>query len=226
MCQQVEVAGRILRLSGRNVQPGTRNARVAGLADATNESKGSISGILHRIAFGRKLHPDRTAAPACRARVAVIRVGFMKRLLVCPLVVSALFHVVSAAEEKAAAPIVAVYDLEGVVSESGQTESSMFDLTMDASRPLTMLDVTRSLAKAATDAGVKAVVVDADGAELDFSQIQEIRRQLAALRGAGKDVWIYTEHLSNRMALLGSAANHFTLMPEADCSFHGIHAES
>lgn len=158
--------------------------------------------------------------------MAVIRVGFMKRLLVCPLVVSALFPVVSAAEEKAAAPIVAVYDLEGVVSESGLAESSMFDLTMDASRPLTMLDVTRSLAKAATDAGVKAVVVDADGAELDFSQIQEIRRQLAALRGAGKDVWIYTEHLSNRTALLGSAANHFTLMPEADCSFHGIHAES
>ena len=37
---------------------------------------------------------------------------------------------------------------------------------------------------------------------------------------------MYTEHLGNGIALLGSAANHFTLMPEADCSFHGINAES
>ena len=150
----------------------------------------------------------------------------MNRLLACPLIVSALFPLVSNAAEKEVKPIIAVYDIEGTVSESGQGEASMFDLSMDASRPLTMLDVTRSLEKAAADTAVKAVVLDVDGASLDFSQIQEIRRQLTTLRGAGKDVWIYTEHLSNGTALLGSVANHFTLMPEADCSFHGIHAES
>jgi protease-4 len=37
---------------------------------------------------------------------------------------------------------------------------------------------------------------------------------------------MYSEHLSNRAALLGSAANHFALMPEADSDFHGIYAES
>jgi protease-4 len=150
----------------------------------------------------------------------------MKHPLLRPLILSALLPIVSTAAEKAAKPIVAVYDIEGTVSESGQGESSMFGLSMDPARPLTLLDITRSLEKAADDAAVKGVVVDVDGAQLDFSQIQEIRRQLAAIREAGKDVWVYTEHLSNGTALLGSAANHLTLMPEADCSFHGIHSES
>ena len=150
----------------------------------------------------------------------------MKRLLLVPLVISASLATVSLAAENEAKPIVAVYDLEGIISESGQADASMLSLSMDASRPLTMLDLTQSLEKAATDDAVKAVVLDIDGAGLDFSQIQEIRRQLGSIREAGKDVWMYTEHLSNGTALLGSVANHFTLMPEADCSFHGIYAES
>lgn len=129
-------------------------------------------------------------------------------------------------EDKAPIPKIAVYDLEGTISESGQTEDSLLTLTMDATRPLTMVDLTSSLEKAVTDPEIKAVVFDADGARMDFSQIQQIRRQLLALRAANKDVWIYTESLNNTTALLGSAANYFTLMPEADCSFTGIHAES
>lgn len=151
----------------------------------------------------------------------------MKRSLLCPLALAALLPAVSpAAEEKEPKPVIAVYDLEGALSESGQAEASMFDLSMDASRPLTMFDLSRSLGKAAADPAVKAIVVDADQASLDFSQIQELRRQFKKLRDAGKDIWFYSEHLSNGIALLGSAANHFALMPEADCSFSGIHSES
>jgi protease-4 len=130
----------------------------------------------------------------------------------------------SAADEPK--PIVAIYDLEGLISESGQTEPSLLDVSMDTSRPLTTFDVTRSLEKAAADPNVKAVVIDADGAGLELPQIQEIRRRLLAIRASGKDVWLYSEGLSSGTALLGSAANHFTLMPEADCAFDGIHAES
>jgi protease-4 len=150
----------------------------------------------------------------------------MNHSLFRPLILSALLPIVATAADKEAKPIVAVYDIEGLVSESGQGESSMLGLSVNPARPLTLLDITRSLEKAAEDAAVKGVVVDVDGAQLDFSQIQEIRRQLTAIREAGKDVWVYTEHLSNGTALLGSAANHLTLMPEADCSFHGIHSES
>ena len=150
----------------------------------------------------------------------------MKRSLLCPLALAALLPAVSPAAEKKAKPVLAVYDLEGALSESGQAESSMFDLSMDASRPLTMFDLSRSLGKAAADPAVKAIVVDVDQAELDFSQIQELRRQFKKLREAGKDIWLYSEHLTNGTTLLGSAANHFALMPEADCSFSGIHSES
>jgi protease IV len=139
------------------------------------------------------------------------------------LLAASLLSAAAADEPK---PIVAIYDLEGLISESGQTEPSLMDISMDTSRPLTTFDVTRSLEKAASDPNVKAVVIDADGAGLELPQIQEIRRRLLAIRAAGKDVWLYSEGLSSGTALLGSAANHFTLMPEADCAFDGIHAES
>ncbi|MBN8458250.1 MAG: signal peptide peptidase SppA [Verrucomicrobia bacterium] len=130
----------------------------------------------------------------------------------------------SSATQKPQKPVVAVYDLEDALSEGGKGSSSL--LSMDASRPLTLFDLSKSLGRARADGAVKAVVLDVDGAELDFSQLQEVRNHLLALRKAGKDVWMYSESLTNGTALLGSAANHFTLMPEADCSFHGIFAES
>ncbi|MGC4016272.1 MAG: signal peptide peptidase SppA [Luteolibacter sp.] len=131
----------------------------------------------------------------------------------------------SAADEKK--PIVAVYDLNDPVTESGKPAASLLGgLDMDASRPLTTFDITRSLEKAAADPAVKAVVLDVAGSGMGIDQIQEVRRRLLAIRAAGKDVWIYSESLGNGTAILGSAANHFTLMPEADCEFNGIHAES
>ena len=150
----------------------------------------------------------------------------MKRLKICVLsLLLPSFSPVFAAD-KEVKPIVAIYELKGPISESGQGQSGLMDVAFDASRPLTMLELSRSLEMAATDAAVKAVVVEADRAGLDFSQVQEIRKLLLAVRAAGKDVWVYSEHLNNRTALLGSAANHFVLLPEADCEFSGIHSES
>jgi protease-4 len=129
-----------------------------------------------------------------------------------------------AEEEK---KIVAIYDLEGTLSESGRPETSLLgSFGMESNRPLTLFDITRSLEKAAEDPAVTAVVMDADDAGLGLAQIGEIHRRLGAVRKAGKDVWLYSDSLSNATALLGSAANHFTLMPEGDVSFSGLYAES
>jgi protease IV len=147
-------------------------------------------------------------------------------LTCCASLLAAPSFAAAAGPEADSPPIVAVYDLKGPISESGQTERGFADFSLASSRPLTMLDLSSSLEKAATDKAVKAVVIDADAMEADFSQLQEIRQLLLTLRDAGKDVWLYSEHLSNRIALLGSAANHFTLMPETDCEFSGIHSES
>lgn len=123
-------------------------------------------------------------------------------------------------------PIVAIYDLEGVISESGKTEVSLLKADLSDERPWTLFDLSRSLKKAAGDPRVKAVVVDADDASLGLAQLQELRRRIEAVRSAGKDVWLYTDAFTNASALLGSAANHFTLMPEGDVSFSGLYSES
>jgi protease-4 len=131
------------------------------------------------------------------------------------------------AADEPAKPIVAIYDLEGKISEAGQVEPSFLDLGgMKSERPLTLFDLTRSLSEAADDEDVKAVVVDIDDAELGLAQLQEIQTRLKAIRAAGKDVWLYSDTFSNATALLGSTANHFTLMPEGDVSFSGIHSET
>lgn len=122
--------------------------------------------------------------------------------------------------------IVAVYDMEGMISESGQVSGGLFDLSGSSDRPLTHYDVVRSMKAAATDDNVKGVVLDLGGANINLAQLQEMRRCLLAIREAGKDVWFYTERLSNGSAIIGSASNHFTLLPEGDVMLTGMYAES
>lgn len=127
-----------------------------------------------------------------------------------------------------AKPVIPVYDLRGALSESGQTSSSLLslDLNLGSGRPLTFLDVVRSLASVPGDEDVPAIVLDVDAAGLGLAQIQELRRHLQAIRKADKDVYLYTENLSNSVALLGSVVNHLTLMPEGGVGLTGLYSES
>jgi len=124
-----------------------------------------------------------------------------------------------------AKPTVAVYDLEQSISESGQTTSNILSLT-ESARPLTHFDITQSLNSAIYDKELKAVILDVDAAILSLAQVQEIRRLLLEVRKAKKDVWLYTEYLTPTTALLGSTANHMTLMPAGNIHLKGIHSES
>ena len=143
------------------------------------------------------------------------------------LLLSLLLGLVSArADNDDSKTIIAVYDLEGAISESGLSDGGLFGLDAGGKRPLTHFDVVQSLKNAASDEDVKGVVLDLGGAGLSFAQLQEIRRCLMAIRAAEKDVWFYTEQLTNGSAIIGSAANHFTLLPEGNVSFNGIYSES
>lgn len=127
----------------------------------------------------------------------------------------------------APAPVVAVYDLEGVVSESGISHTNLLTgVEMDGKRPMTFLDVCRSMEAASRDPRLAGVVLELDGASLDLSQIQELRRRLLAIRQAGKPVWMYAESFRTGTALIGTTASRFTLMPEADCQLDGLWLES
>ncbi len=123
-------------------------------------------------------------------------------------------------------PVVAVYDLEGALSENGIASNSLLSMDLSPERPLTFHDLALGFQQAAADPEVRAIVIDADGAMLGLPQIQELRRHLLDAREAGKDVWLYSDYYNNKSALLGSAANHFVLMPEAGVDFAGIHAQS
>ncbi len=147
----------------------------------------------------------------------------MKRLSISALLFSLFFMGFLQASEK---PIVAVYDLEGTISENGQSSGGLLGLPGSGKRPLTLFDLVRSLKKASSDKRVKGVVLDLGGASLSFAQIQELHQSLSAIRKAGKDVWFYTEKLSNGTAIIGAAANHFALLPEGDVSLSGMYSES
>jgi protease IV len=141
-----------------------------------------------------------------------------------PLVLlTAAMTALALADEK---PVVAVYDLEKPLPESGVAEASWFSMDFSPERPLTFYDLSVGLEKAAKAREVTALVLDVDGAELGLAQLQEIRGHLLKARDAGKDVWLYSDHFQNKTALLGSAVNHFVLMPEAGVDFAGINAES
>ena len=111
-----------------------------------------------------------------------------------PVVLIPLAALPLAAAEEESKPVVAIYDLEGTISESGRAEASLLGgLDMETHRPLTLFDLTRSLQKAAADPNVKAVVSDADDAvtlPVDDDVLREVsrifsgwlRRQAVALR--------------------------------------------
>ncbi len=126
------------------------------------------------------------------------------------------------------ADTVAVYDLEGVISESGQQEPNLMDLggLNNPSRSLTHFDIVESLNAAISDAEVKAIVLEVDLAYMNLAQVQEIRRLLKSARAAKKDVWLYTEMLTIKTALLGSVANHMTLLPEGNVMLNGLYGEN
>lgn len=150
----------------------------------------------------------------------------MKRLLILLFSFTAF---AAHAAKKDDRQIIAVYDLEGAITENGTPGSGILgpgDLTRNSRRPLTHFDIVRSLKTAASDDKVKGVVLDLGGARLSMAQLQEIRRNLFAIRAAKKDVWFYTESLTNGAALIGSASNHFTLHPEGNIALTGIYSES
>ena len=124
------------------------------------------------------------------------------------------------------AKTIPVYDLEGLLSENGQGSPGLLDFGFNTDRPLTHFDIITSLQAASGDADVPGVVLEVDQAGFSHAQIQEIARHLQKIREAGKDVWIYTDSLNTKTALLGNQSNHFVLMPEGNVSLTGFYSET
>ena len=121
--------------------------------------------------------------------------------------------------------IVPVYDMEGVLTESGLAEPNFLDISPDTSRPITHYDVVTSLQRAVTDDAVSGVVVEIDQTALSLAQVYEMRRLLEAIVAVKKEVWVYTDYLDFRVALIGSVATDFVMNPEGNVMMTGLFSE-
>ncbi|MDQ8192299.1 signal peptide peptidase SppA [Roseibacillus persicicus] len=119
-----------------------------------------------------------------------------------------------------------VFDLTGVITESGAVDAGLLNFDPNPRRPVTHFDVVTSLQEAAGAEEIPAIVVEVDQAGLSIDQLQEIKRGMDSVRAAGKEVWLYSDGLNFKTALLGSAASNFVLNPEGDVSMSGLHSES
>jgi protease-4 len=121
---------------------------------------------------------------------------------------------------------IAVFDINGPIVESSNVSLDLSTLLGGATGGgVLMFDLVHALRQAEADDGLKALVFDIDQAGAELAQLQELASHFAALRAAGKDVWLFTESLGNPQAILGRAASEIVLMPEGDVSVSGLYSE-
>jgi len=114
-------------------------------------------------------------------------------------------------------------DLEGELGEEGgegRLERFFRRASGDFVSTLTLLRWARE------DDRVRAVFVESDGLDLGWARLQGLRRSLAALRAAGKKVWVHLNAAGLQELYLASAADHITLAPAATLDAVGIASES
>ena len=147
----------------------------------------------------------------------------MKRFLISSALFLGILESSFASETEVLIP---VYDLTGMISESGLTETSLLNFDPNPQKPVTHFDVVTSLQRVATNEEIEAIVVELDQAGFSLAQLQEVKRGLEAVRDSGKEVWLYSDGLNIKTALLGSVASQFVLNPEGDVSMRGLHSET
>ena len=119
-----------------------------------------------------------------------------------------------------------VYDLTGNITESGMGEVGLLNFSPNPQRPITHYDVVTSMQRVTEMEEIRAIVVEVDQANFSLAQLQEIKRAMALVKDAGKEVWLYSDILSFKTALLGSAASQFIVNPEGSVSMSGLYSEN
>jgi protease-4 len=97
--------------------------------------------------------------------------------------------------------------------------------------PRSFATLYRLLRQARQEGHVKGLVVTIDGAGFGFAQAQEVRRQLLALRAAGKSVDCYLETIGEGRNgsldyYLASACQTISLSPVGEVNLLGLYADS
>src|SRR5262245_13411736 len=104
--------------------------------------------------------------------------------------------------EKKSAPIVAVFHLDGALTETPRSD----DFSFSGAISVSLKELVGRLDKAAKDPAVKAVVFLMDGASIGAAQKEEVRQAMARVRAAGKEIHAHADSLQmGEYALLAGA---------------------
>ncbi len=113
-------------------------------------------------------------------------------------------------------------DLHGALpEEAGLSLSALLHRT-----DLDFFSATALLRWLREDEQVKAVIVSIADIDAGWSRIQSLRRSLAAVRQAGKQVWVYLAEGGMREYYLASAADTILVAPAGHLMITGIAAET
>lgn len=114
-------------------------------------------------------------------------------------------------------------ELSGDLAEAGSDHRFLGLLRRPVSDYLSTVTLLRW---AREDPRLAGVLVRCDDLRVSWARIQELRRSLVALRGAGKRVWVYLERAGAREYCLASAAERIVLAPAATLDVAGLSSEA
>ena len=106
--------------------------------------------------------------------------------------------------------------------EGAQQELPAPRLTPGGDASLPLLDLLRTLERAARDPQIDGVLLRFAGASLGFAQALSLRRAVDALRAAGKPVAAWAERLDAHEYLVASAATRLWLAPVGELFLVGL----
>lgn len=113
-------------------------------------------------------------------------------------------------------------DLSGALPEGpGASVVSLW-----RSSGMDFLSLVSLLRWARADAQLRAVVLTIADLDVGWARLQELRRALAALRQAGKQVWVYVTESNTREYYLASIADAIVLAPTGHLAVTGLAAET
>lgn len=123
--------------------------------------------------------------------------------------------------EAAAKPVIAVFRLNGPVTESPADQS----VPLFSPPGVSLKDLIERMHKAAADENVKAVAVLAETADVGTAQVEEIRQAMDKIRAAGKEVCVHADSIGMGEYALFSGASRLSVVPTGDVWITGLYAE-
>ena len=142
--------------------------------------------------------------------------------LIAALLLTSLNHAVAAEADAKAAGTVAVFTIDGGLTEKpGDEELAIFTGQSADS----FLALTTRMRKTIGDDDVKAVVILAGSTAPGLAQSEELHKLMADIEKAGKPVYVHADTLMTRQVMIFSGASEISMSPTGYIFLHGLYGE-